>query len=368
MNGYIYSKSVNHSVANTTLMKFLLMLIASLLAGNILFAQAIAKGKVVTEKFVAPSIQNNPGGEDANRRITVYLPPGYETSKQRYPVIYFLHGFTINDSFYMATFELEKLFNKAIANGLIRPVIIVLPNSYTLFEGSFYTNSTLTGNWADYIAKDVVTYIDKKFRTIPGRDTRGLCGHSMGGNGAIKIGMMYSDVFSTVYALSPARLDWGEGLTANSESFKHAQAAKNIDELTKDFFALEATNLARTYSPNPQRPPFFVDFPYEYRGDSVVENKAAIEKWNANFPINMIGQHIEALKSLHALKLDWGRNEQYPFIPVACMAFSKKLESLGINHYAEEYIGNHQNKIGGEDGRIFSELLPFFNSYLKFKK
>lgn len=50
------------------------------------------KGKVVIEKFLAASLQGNHAGEDPMRRITIYLPPGYKESKQRYPVIYFLHG------------------------------------------------------------------------------------------------------------------------------------------------------------------------------------------------------------------------------------------------------------------------------------
>jgi hypothetical protein len=80
----------------------------------------------------------------------------------------------------------------------------------------------------------------------------------------------------------------------------------------------------------------------------------------------MIDEDISALKSLTALKLDWGRNDQFKFIPIACLEFSKKLEALGVAHFAEEYIGNHSNKIGGMDGRIYSELLPFFNTYIQF--
>jgi len=57
------------------------------------------------QTFLAPSIQNNKGGEDANRRLTIYLPPEYDKSNQRYPTIYFLHSFA-SDDFVSAGFSL----------------------------------------------------------------------------------------------------------------------------------------------------------------------------------------------------------------------------------------------------------------------
>lgn len=348
-------------------MKQLLLIIYLFVFIDSLYAQGIAKGKIVVEKFLASSVQGNSGGEEPIRQVTIYLPAGYDDSKQRYPVLYFLHGFTVDDSFYMSTYRLDELLDEAIASDHLRPMILVLPNSDTKFKGSFYTNTQVNGKWADYISRDVVAFIDKKFRTIPNKNSRGLAGHSMGGNGAIKIGMANSHVFGAVYALSPARLDWGAELTINSPGFKKVQLAKNEEEIFKDFFAHEITAIARAYSPNKQKPPTFVDLPFEYQGDSVLVNVDTYKKWNENFPINMIDDHIASLKTLNALKLDWGRNEQFSFIPVACLNFSKKLEAFGIDHFAEEYIGDHDNKLGGIDGRIYTEVFPFFDFYLKFE-
>lgn len=346
--------------------KYILQSLVLLLLFGRVDAQKTSRGRWVVEKFVAKSIKGNPAGEDSLRRLTIYLPPGYEIGKKKYPVIYFLHGFTSTDSSFVERFGIKGLADTAIMLGELKPVILVFPNSYTSFKGSFYTNSSLTGNWADYIAKDVVNYVDRKFRTIPTRNSRGICGHSMGGNGAIKIGMLFSNVFGAVYALSPARLNWGDGLTETSPYFTKVREAKTMEDITKDFFILEVADLARTYSPNPDRGPFFVDLPYEPRGNSLVRIDSVYEKWNRNLPITMIDSHIDALKSLNALKLDWGRNENFPFIPIACLEFSRKLESLHITHYAESYIGDHADHIGGRDGRIYAEVFPFFNRSLKF--
>jgi enterochelin esterase-like enzyme len=173
-----------------------------------LSAQDTRKGKVIVERFLAPSLQGNHAGEDPMRRVTIYLPPGYKESKQRYPTIYYLHGFLVDDSLMMYWNQINELMDSAILSGRLRPIILVLPNSDNNFGGSFYTNSSLTGNWADYIGKDVVDFIDKKYRTIPNRNSRGLTGHSMGCNGALKLDMLYPDVFGAVYALSPAVLGW----------------------------------------------------------------------------------------------------------------------------------------------------------------
>jgi hypothetical protein len=79
----------------------------------------------------------------------------------------------------------------------------------------------------------------------------------------------------------------------------------------------------------------------------------------------MIDDYLPQLRSLSALKIDWGRNEDFSHIPYTSLQFSKKLESYRISHFAEEYIGDHGNMLDGFEGRIFTELLPFFNTYLK---
>ena len=329
------------------------------------FAQNL-KGTVLHERFLATSIANNPAGEDAMRRLTIYLPPGYYKSKQHYPVIYFLHGMYGEDSATMDDLEINNLLDTAIATKHIKPVIFVLPNSYTKYKGSFYTNSKLTGNWADYIAKDVVDYMDTHFRTIPNESSRGIAGASMGGNGALKMGMLYPDVFSCVYANTPATLNWSDGINASIDAFKVISKAKNDSDIFNNYSATLMVDLARTYSPDLQKPPFYADMPAYYVGDSLVIDTSIVNKWTQNFATNMIDSHLAALKSLKAIKMDWGRNDAGRHVPVTCLEFSKKLEWYGITHFAEEYLGGHAEHLEGTDGRIYNEILPFFDEYLNF--
>jgi pimeloyl-ACP methyl ester carboxylesterase len=324
-------------------------------------AQQIPAGRVVSFIIQAKTLQNS-GGENPNRKVSVYLPPGYEQSGKRFPVIYYLHGYSATDSIYSS---MKLILDRAISERKIRPFILVQPNEYTLFEGSFYGNSSLTGNWSDFTAKELVEYVDKNFKTMAHRDSRAIAGHSMGGHGALKLAMLYPDVFSSVYALSPGLLALVKEFGPNSDSFRDLQKIQTADELKKSYYPKVLVACGRTWSPNAGKPPFYCDMPFTYERDSLVINQRVVALWKKNMPLYMLDDYADNLRKLKAIKFDWGRNDS-PRFPVQCGMFSQSLENLGINHYAEEYIGTHVNKIWTVDGRVLNDLLPFFNDYLKF--
>jgi enterochelin esterase-like enzyme len=324
------------------------------------FGQA-TEGTVATFTINARTLQNK-GGENPDRKVSVYLPPGYARTTKRYPVIYYMHGFMGTDSI---SSPMKMILDRAIAQQKIRPFLLVIANHYTLYEGSFYSNSSLTGNWTDFAAKELVDYVDRNFRTLAVRDSRGIAGHSMGGYGAIKTGMLYPDVFSSVYALSPGLLAFVKEFGPNSDSFKELGRIKTQEELKKTYYPKVLVAVARAWSPNPSKPPFYCDLPFTYQGDSLIINNDVVEKWNQNMPVSMVDKYASNLRKLKAIKLDWGRNDASRF-PLQCGMFSQRLENLGIDHFAEEYIGNHVNKIWTTDGRVLNDLLPFFNEYLNF--
>jgi pimeloyl-ACP methyl ester carboxylesterase len=337
-----------------------LLLILLLITGfsNPIFSQTT--GEVRVDSVYSAYLEND-FGEATTRKISVYLPPGYEEGTKRYPVIYFLHGFT-------GTHEMrgmKEILDYAIESKRIRPFILVLPNQLTTYGGSFYSNSELFGNWEDFTAFDLVFYVDKNYRTIATKESRGITGHSMGGYGAIKLAMHHPDIFNTVYAISPGALTIVREYGPNSDTFKELSTIKTLDELSKTYFGSVMMAFGRSWSPNPDKAPFYSDFPFEYKGDELVVHEDVLQKWYANMPVHMIDDNLENLQKLKAIKMDWGRNAGDRFT-IQCKMFSQRLENVGITHFAEEYIGTHTSGIYTKEGRIPQQVLPFFDEYLEF--
>ncbi len=349
--------------------KIILLLILGLI-GNIASAQDYSP-TIVADSLYSESLENI-GGEQPTRTMLVYLPPGYEENKdKRYPVIYYLHGFTSSDSSNLNWFGTDKKLAFAFENNKIRPFILVVANQHTLYKGSWYTNSSLTGNWSDFTAIDLVKHIDNKYRTIANRDSRGICGWSMGGHGTIKTAMLHPEVFSSAYALSPAFLAFNDKISAFSGVFKAVQEAQSQEDLFKgEFLPIAMVAAGRAFAPNSNNPPFFTDMPFTYEGDSLITHYDVLKKWNRQLPFNMLDFYFEDFSKLKAFKIDWGRNESNAngHIPYTSRMFSEKLEALGFEHYAEEFIGTHASKLWSFDGRMIDNVFPFFDANLEFEE
>ena len=147
----------------------------------------------------APSLANNLLGDPAQLEVEILLPAGYETSGRKYPAVYVLAGWN-DDAGFMA-YQLGKGLKSAVAPEA--EVIYVMVGGSNALGGSFYVNSSVTGNWEDAIANDLVTFVDGAYRTLPAAASRGMAGHSMGGFGALSIALHRPDVFGAVYAMSP---------------------------------------------------------------------------------------------------------------------------------------------------------------------
>ena len=142
----------------------------SLKAKGIGESRASVGGRIVSDTFIARSLQGNLLGDDIERKVIVYLPPNYETSpRTRYPAIYLLHGWGDRiDSWINGRFRGLKIkddMDRLIEAREIREMIVVMPDARNHYGGS-YVNSSVTGAWADAIAHDLVGHIDHKYRTI----------------------------------------------------------------------------------------------------------------------------------------------------------------------------------------------------------
>jgi pimeloyl-ACP methyl ester carboxylesterase len=319
--------------------------------------------RIIRRIFKAVSLEGNCMKEDINRSVSIYLPPGYNTSRKNYPCLYFLHGFNSGDDA-IDDLGIQALFDKAIEDKLISPLIVVLPNSRTKFKGSYYTNSALAGGWADYIGKDLVQYIDSQFRTIKNRESRGIAGYSMGGSGALKLAMLFPDVFGSVYALSPSIMYWAGELVPEHPAFKTIQEARDIKDIEDIQYAIGFVAVGSTYSANLSKPPFYCDMPVHYENGKMIKDSAVLNQWDREFPLMMVDHHHNDLRKMKGIAFDWGMQDGFTHLPITCNMLDEKLNAAKIPHIAMPYQGDHFNRITGFEGRIYKHVIPFFSKHL----
>ncbi len=331
------------------------------------------QGRLVEETVHGVSLEKNVTGESADRTVVVYLPPSYDTAPQkRYPVIYILHGIGDNHEQWIRPWRpgdewatIQDVMNRGIAEGRLHEMILVVSDQRTQMAGSFYTNSAATGNWEDFTVRELVAHVDNKYRTLTRASSRGLMGHSMGGYGALKLGMKHPDVFGVVYGMNPAILGWALDVSPENPAFARALRAtpENLGEL--GFYAAGALCLGQAFSPNTEKPPFFADLPFEVRDGRLQPAEPAFSRWEVNMPLYMAKDYRENLLKLRGLRFDSGDADEYTHIPPTSRAFSDRLTSLGVPHIFEEYNGDHRNRLWGRDGRINTLIFPYFSRLLE---
>jgi enterochelin esterase-like enzyme len=210
-------------------------------------------------KVHGKALEGNLEGNAVERDLIVFLPPSYarETSR-RYPVVYALHGYSIGAEQWSREIHVPQTLEGAFAQGT-REMIVVLPDSKTVHNGSMYSSSVTTGDFERFTARDVVAYTDAHYRTIPERASRGLVGHSMGGYGATRIAMKHAEVFGSVYIMSPCCLSPRQGGPPGSDVEKSLEAVKTpADSASLPFFARARLASAAAWSPDPKNPPLYL--------------------------------------------------------------------------------------------------------------
>jgi S-formylglutathione hydrolase len=338
----------------------------------------------------APSLKGNLLGDPTEQPVYVYLPPGYEGSTRRYPTLYLLHGFTSNSSVWIngqyQGMKLQTLMDDSIKNGKVREMIVVAANGSNAYKGSFYTNSVVTGNWEDFIVRDLLNYVDTNYRTIRRPESRGIAGHSMGGYGSVMLGMKHPEIFSAVYALSPCCLAMEADMGEANSAWPGVLQLTSKEQLNApsrsfaQFYHSAMMALSAAFSPNPNRAPFFVDFPFESKSGicnppaegklltdapCVQRNEPIYAKWRSKFPVYIAKENKERLRRLRGIFLDYGEKEEFQHIRIGVTLLSSTFSELNIPHQFEVYAdGNHGSLIRQ---RMETRLLPFFNEKLVFE-
>ncbi len=309
-------------------------------------------------KIHGTALEGNLEGDAVDRDVFVFLPPSYAKEKsRRYPVLYALHGYSIGAEQWSHEIHVPQTIEGAFAQGA-NEFIVVLPDSKTLHNGSMYSSSVTTGDFEQFIAHDVVAYMDAHYRTIPNRVSRGLVGHSMGGYGATRIGMKHADIFGALYIMSPCCLS-PRPAGGNPEVEKALESVKTPEDSAKlSFFPRAQLATAAAWSPDPKNPPLYLDLPTK----DGQPQPDILAKWNANAPLAFMDQYIGNIRQYRSIAIDVGDQDG---LRVDTAKLHDALDKYGIAHSFEIYSGTHTSKVAD---RFQNHVLPFFSKNLCFKK
>jgi S-formylglutathione hydrolase len=333
-----------------------------LAADNVHTPPPASAGKYERITVHGESLVGNLEGDSPDRLVSVYLPPSYaQQPKRRYPVLYLLHGFTDSDAHWFGLngkhfVNVQGAVDRAYAKGA-RELIVVMPNAFTKYAGSMYSSSPTTGDWEAFVTKDLVSYIDRHYRTLAKPESRGLAGHSMGGYGTLRIAMQHPGVFSSLYAMSPCCL--AANIEPDARTMQQAERTISAEQIAAADFGTKAMLAsAAAWSPNPRNPPRFFDLPM-VGGKPVPQ---VIAEWAANAPLAMVDQYLPNLKTYRAIAFDAGDRDVG--IANTIRTLDGILTGYALAHTFEIYPGDHVSAI---DERLETHVLPFFSEHLQYK-
>ena len=181
-----------------------------------------------------------------DRRMAVYTPAGYETGKQKYPVLYLLHGMGGDEEAWLCTGRTAQIMDNLIAKGLAEPMIIIMTNGNTLHQSA--PGESAEGMYKPYNCgsfdtsfeahfKDVIAFVDARYRTIKKASGRAIAGLSMGGGHSFQVSLNYPGTFDYVGLFSA-----GLGIVRDN----------GIGQLAPDFYENTDEKIDQLFANNPK--------------------------------------------------------------------------------------------------------------------
>jgi enterochelin esterase-like enzyme len=200
-------------------------------------------GKVLEQNTVSSEILVRPV------KYSIYLPADYDYSQRSYPVVYLLHGLGDDQTGWVQFGEVNRYADKAIADGTIPPMIIVMPDADT----SWYINA-ISGkeNYEDFFIKEFMPTIEKTYRIKTQKRYRGVAGLSMGGYGALIYALKYPELFAAAAALSAGVRDDEQMIAMPDKEYEktlgflYGPGLQGKDRLSKYWYSYSVLHIIQT--------------------------------------------------------------------------------------------------------------------------
>jgi S-formylglutathione hydrolase FrmB len=314
------------------------------------------KGSILRGKIESAVLIGNPLADSATKDLIVYLPPGYDFSGGRhFPTVYFLHGFMgsaegwLNRSPFSLT--VPERVDALIVEGKLPPAICVFPDGLTGMGGTQWNNSPALGRYQDFVADEVVSHVDARFRTVPKAHGRAVVGKSSGGYGAMLMGATRSEVFSHVgsiagdayfeYCYQPdfpkaasafLRAGGPEAWFRDFVQRAHATKARGDDHPVLNTLAMAAA-----YSPNAERP-LGLELPFD--PETARPLPEVFSRWKEQDPVELARTHRDAFRKLTSIALECGTRDEFNLRWGTRMVVAA-LRAHGVNVSHQEFEDGH---------------------------
>jgi hypothetical protein len=262
------------------------------------------RGRYRIDTVPAPALAGNLIGEALEQQVAIYLPPSYDTSDKRYPVVYAMiighSGRSQADEMNQLGIEARSAMNLALRSGVQEMIVVAIDSANAINLPNRFLNSQVTGNWEDYITNDLVSYIDNNYRTLPSAESRGIYAEAQHGIGGLLLMAHHSDMFGSVYLNRPSLvtpemaggveehfmselarsqvLDFLSDARAWPADTAVAQLADKFSE-TRGLTTIvyETVSFGIDFAPNAQSGVPFFDYPYSTPDGS--PDPAIMQKW-----------------------------------------------------------------------------------------
>jgi len=301
---------------------------------------------IVHARLESPQLAGNLLGDPSERDLFVYLPPGYDESGRRYPTAYLLHAYGDSPEGLVTPATdgqrwrppIEDVLDPVFARMSVPPMIVVIPDGNSRYGCGQWVDSPVTGNFEHYVVDDVVAFVDARYRTIPNAQSRGVFGFSSGGFGAWNVASRHPDVFGATAVLSA---DSFLDMTHKFMLYKYLDSIwpeAPDGPVEGNFWSEIVYDYAACYSPNPDRPPFYVDLPVAFPSGELIQE--VWDRWLAFDPVVNVHDRLDELRKLSGILLDAGSNDDYN-LHWGHRLLSHHLHEAGIAHEHRVNPGNH---------------------------
>lgn len=319
-------------------------------------------GEVKRITVNANSLADNLIGEPTERDVLVYLPPSYHTSDRDYPVVYVLHGWGGNAAAWFSDNggdpDAQNGLEALLATGDAKEMILVVPDVSTRHFSSWFRSSPVTGDWETYLTQELVEQIDSQFRTLASPESRGLMGHSSGGQGAFYLLLNHPEVYGAVYSMAPGNVEhWGtpekaKGYYHKAIKPKLADYTGNHDDVDGGVHYFIST--AHFYVFDENNPPTYI------KPELTLDDFKAMHNFTVNGEIDQHVQDFAKGRYQHlAVKTDVGtreeRTEQFTRLV-------NRLAKLGLPVELHTFDAGHVDKM--DESTL--EVLKFMSESLVF--